>query len=274
MCSEAPDALFLATEAGLNSLEAYQVPIATWDELICAYREIAAGHHEFKTIILDTVDNAYRMCTEHVCQKLKIEHESDLGYGKGYALINNEFLRVLTRLSLLPYGLFLISHAQEKETETRTGKLTRIVPTLPDKARKLVLGMVDIILFCDIDVETGPDGKAVARRGRRPKPDVRYEAGDRTGRLPEVIDLDFGKFLAAYEQAQPKASAGSPAAAAEARASAAAPAAPGTSAAKAASTAQAPAAPAATTKDSAPGSAQPAPRATAAPSGRKEERRP
>lgn len=200
MCSKAEGALFLATEAGLNNLDVYQVPIGTWDELLVACKEIAEGHHTFKTIVIDTVDNAYRMCAEHVCQKFKIEHESDLGYGKGYALINNEFYRVLNKLALLPYGLFLVSHSQEKEIETRTGKLTRVVPTLPDKARKIVLGMVDIILFCDLEPTTGMDGKPSHRRVIRTKPNIHYEAGDRTGRLPEMIDLDFKKFVEAFAQ--------------------------------------------------------------------------
>ncbi len=199
-CSHAEGALFLATEAGLNNLDVYQVPIATWDDLLAAGKEIAEGKHPFKTVIIDTIDNAYRMCAEHVCAKFKIEHESDLGYGKGYALINNEFYRVLNKLALLPCGLFLISHSQEREIETRTGKLTRIVPTLPDKARKIVLGMVDIILFCDLEVTSGADGKPVQRRVIRTKPHVNYEAGDRTGRLPEILDLDFQKFVAAYAQ--------------------------------------------------------------------------
>lgn len=197
-CSGADGALFLATEAGLNNLEVFQTPIGAWDDLLLACKEIAEGQHDFKTIALDTIDNAYRMCAEHICQKFKIEHESDLGYGKGYALINNEFYRVLNKLSLLPYGLFLISHSQERELETRTGKLTRVVPTLPDKARKIVLGMVDVILYCDLEVTTGDDGKAVSRRVVRTKPSMHYEAGDRTGRLPEVIDLDFRKFIEAY----------------------------------------------------------------------------
>jgi hypothetical protein len=203
-CSQAEGALFLATEAGLNNLDVYQVPIGTWDDLLAACKEIADGKHPFKTIIIDTVDNAYRMCSEHVCQKFKIEHESDLGYGKGYALINNEFYRVLNKLALLPYGLFLVSHSQEKELETRTGKLTRIVPTLPEKARKIVLGMVDIILFGDLDTSVGEDGKPTTRRVLRTKPSLHYEAGDRTGRLPEVIDLDFKKFAEAYAAAQIK----------------------------------------------------------------------
>lgn len=202
-CSQADGALFLATEAGLNNLDVFQVPIGTWDDLLSACKEIADGKHGFKTVIIDTVDNAYRMCAEHICQKFKIEHESDLGYGKGYALINNEFYRVLNKLALLPQGLFLISHSQEREIETRTGKLTRVVPTLPDKARKIVLGMVDIILFCDLEPATGADGKPTHRRVIRTKPNTHYEAGDRTGRLPEMIDLDFGKFVEAFNAGQP-----------------------------------------------------------------------
>jgi hypothetical protein len=110
---------------------------------------------------------------------------------------------VLNKLALLPYGLFLISHSQEKEIETRTGKHTRVVPTLPEKARKIVIGMVDVILFCDLELSSGADGKPTQKRVLRTKPNVNYEAGDRTGRLPEVIDLDFAKFVSAFAQGAP-----------------------------------------------------------------------
>jgi hypothetical protein len=206
-CSQADGALFLATEPGLNHLEVYQQPVSTWDELLVAAKAIADGRHAFRTVIIDTVDNAYRMCAEFICQKFKIEHESDLEYGKGYALVNGEFYRVLNKLALLPYGLFLVSHSQEKEIETRTGKFTKIVPTLPEKARKLVLGLVDIILFCDLEPTTDADGKPAYRRVLRTKPSTLYDAGDRTGRLPEVIDLDFAAFVTAFAQGVPRAAA-------------------------------------------------------------------
>jgi len=201
-CSQAKGALFLATEAGLNNLDVFQAPITRWEELLLACREIAEGKHPFRTVVIDTVDNAYRMCADHICTKLKIDHESDLGFGKGYALINNEFHRVLNKLSLLPYGLFLVSHSQEREIETRTGKHTRIVPTLPDRVRQIVLGMADMVLLCDVDTVPGPDGQPTMRRVMRTKPHVNYEAGDRTGRLPETIDLDYDAFVAAFEAAQ------------------------------------------------------------------------
>lgn len=237
-CAQAEGALFLATEAGLNNLDVFQVPIGSWEDFLNACKEVAEGKHNFKTIIVDTIDNAYRMCAEYICQKFKIEHESDLGYGKGYALVNNEFYRVLNKLALLPYGLYLISHSQERELETRTGKLTRIVPTLPEKARKIVIGMVDVILFCDLDIVAGADGKPTQKRVLRTKPNVNYEAGDRTGRLPEAIDLDFSKFIEAFTKsvttnaapAEAKAAAPDNSAAGSSPAPATTPAAPPTTA--------------------------------------------
>jgi AAA domain len=200
LCSNAEGAVFLATEPGLNALDVFQVPVQSWEDLLSACAEIGEGKHAFKTVVIDTIDNAFKFCTDYILKKHNIEHESDLGYGKGYALINNEFQRVLTKLAFLPYGLFLISHAKEIEIETRTGKYTRIVPTLPDKARKIVLGMVDMVLFCDLELTT-EDGVQGVRRVIRTKPSLYYEAGDRTGRLPETIDLDFRKFLEAYRAA-------------------------------------------------------------------------
>jgi hypothetical protein len=200
-CSNSESAVFLATEPGLNALDVFQVPIQSWDDLLTACAEITEGKHPFKTVIIDTVDNAYKFCADYILKKFKIEHESDLGYGKGYALINNEFQRVLTKLAFLPCGLFLVSHAKEIEVETRTGKYTRVVPTLPDKARKIVLGMVDMVLYCDLEVTVGESGEQRMRRVIRTKPSLYYEAGDRTGRLPETLDLDFSKFFEAFHTA-------------------------------------------------------------------------
>ena len=45
----------------------------------------------------------------------------------------------------------------------------------------------------------------------RTKPTETYEAGDRTGRLPAVIELDYAKFAEAFERAKPSASATPPA---------------------------------------------------------------
>lgn len=197
--SQAPDAIFLATEPGLNALEVYQQPIGNWTDFLEACAELAKGEHKFKTVVVDTIDILYRLCADHICQKRGIEHESDGSHGKVYGLIKNEIYRVLTKLAHLPYGLILISHSQDRDLETRTGTITRTVPTLSESFRQIVIGMVDLILYCDVQVEQAEDGTRTHRRVVRTKPSPNYDAGDRFGCLPEVMDLNFHTFAKALQ---------------------------------------------------------------------------
>jgi hypothetical protein len=165
----------------------------------------------FKAI--DTIDNAFKFCTDHVNAKHNVEYEGDLDHGKGWAFVKNEWHRVLTRLASLPLGLVLISHATDKQIETRTGKYSKTQPSLPDRARHVVLGLVDMILYCDTvsrpranssgggtsggGTSGGSKGSEIVRIIRT-KPHPTYEAGDRTGRLPEVMPLDFAAFASHF----------------------------------------------------------------------------
>jgi len=200
-----PDAVFLATEAGHNALSIFKIDLPDWEAFLEACRELAEGKHGFRNVIIDTVDNLWLLCRNHICAKNKIEHEADLAYGKGYALILSEFTRVLTKLSMLPYGLVLISHATVQEIQTRTGAMHKVVPSLPDKPRKMILAMSDLVLYCDQDLVRTDDGKQTIRRVIRTQPNPNFEAGDRTGRLPEVIDLDYRKFVEAFGRPTPAA---------------------------------------------------------------------
>lgn len=201
-CSKAPSSLFLATEPGLNHLEVFQLSVTSWEEMLEALGAVSRGGHDFKTIIIDTVDNAYRYCEEFICRKLGIQHPSDAPYGKGSGSVNAEFTRVLVKLASMPYGLMLVSHARDRETQTRTGPVIRTGPTLPDGARKILTGFVDVILYADVESVPDADGKATYRRVIRTKPTTHYEAGDRTGRLPETMPLDYEVFVAALADGQ------------------------------------------------------------------------
>ena len=193
LASQFDKPLFLATEAGRNALEVYQVPVATWDKFLAACKEIAAGGHDFKTIIVDTVDNLFKACSEHVRKKNNIQHESDLDWGKGWQLVADEFTRAITKLSLLPYGLVMISHAEYVEIKTRTATLTKAVPTLPTAARMATHNIADVILYAESVVTD--DGEV---RIMRTKPSENWEAGDRTGRLPATLPLDYADLYKAF----------------------------------------------------------------------------
>jgi hypothetical protein len=199
--SHFPNALFLECEPGLGHLEVFKIPTYAWDDFLAACNLVAAGNHPFKTIVIDTVDNAFKFCSDQVCKKNNIEYEGDLAHGKAWALVKNEWHRVLTRLASLPYGLVLISHAVDKTIETRSGEYTKTQPSLPDRARGVVLGLVDMILYCDTVARKDAAGKTIVERIIRTKPHPSYEAGDRTGRLPETLPLDYDAFVKAFSSA-------------------------------------------------------------------------
>ena len=201
--SHFPGALFLECEPGLSELEIYKVPTYSWPEFLAACKLVAAGDHPFKTIVIDTADNAFKFCSEHICAKHNVEYEGDLPHGKGWAFVKNEWHRVLTRLASLPCGLVLISHATSKTIETRTGEHIKTQPSLPDRARNVVLGLVDMILYCDTACRKDAEGNLVTERVIRTKPHPTYEAGDRTGRLPEVLPLNFDMFRRAFSGESP-----------------------------------------------------------------------
>jgi AAA domain len=203
-----PDTIFFECEPGLNHLEVFKVPTYKWEDFLEACKLVAKGDHQFKTIVIDTVDNAFKMCSDQVCEKHGIQYEGDMGHGKGWALVKNEWHRVLTRLASLPYGLILISHAQDKTIETRTGEYTKTQPSLPDRARNVVLGLVDIILFAETIPKKDASGNVTIERVLRTKPHPTYEAGDRTGRLPEVLPMNYEAFVQAFNSA-PSANTGS-----------------------------------------------------------------
>lgn len=200
-CSKFPDALFLPTERGLDSLEVYQHPIDKWSDLTVAL-DLLEKPTQFKTVILDTVDNAYKMCVDHFIAENKVKWLGDLAFGKGTALVTGEFDRMLRRLAALPCGIILVSHARKKIVEGDTGEVETATPTLHEKAREVVLGMADMVLYVDQEHVKMDDGKRVLRSVLRTKRSKSYEAGDRTGRLPETLPLDFDTFAAAFQTAK------------------------------------------------------------------------
>lgn len=196
LASQFPDALFLATEAGLNALEVFQVPVDSWDKFLNAMAEIAGGHHTFKTIVVDTVGNLFKFCSDYICKKNGIKHESELEWGKGWQMVRDEFLRVITKLTLLPYGVVFIGHADHVEIKTRTGTITKAVPQLAKAAREILIPIVDFTFYCS--VEQRPDGY---QRIIRTKPSENWDAGDRTGKMPAELPMQYTDLMTAFEEA-------------------------------------------------------------------------
>ena len=183
--------IFLATEAGLKGLDVYQVPVTSWETLLSVGAELAEDTN-FRTIVIDTVDNAYEMCFDYICEKYDMAHPKDIDFGIGYKMIAKEFARVLGKLALLNKGLVLISHSKYITLKTKTAEITRIAPSTSAGVTKFLSGFVDIILYAEVSDE----GERIIRTDATPY----REGGGRLAQyFPDVMPLDFKELDKAFK---------------------------------------------------------------------------
>lgn len=194
LCSYFDQALFIATEPGLNHLEVYRVDCNSWEKFLSTCAEIAKGQHEFKTIILDTVDNLITFCSDYVCRENGISHPSELPHGKGWGMITSEFNRAIVKLANLPYGLVIVSHSKSEEVETKTKKYSRTTIDVSGKNQNVILNLMDLILFMDSEMKDGVEIGVV-----RTKPSIYFDAGDKSKLLPESIEYPLDNPKVAYD---------------------------------------------------------------------------
>lgn len=193
-CSRAEDALFIATEPGLNHLETYNIRVNSWREFLEAMALIAKGNHPFKTIVIDTVDKLCDFCEQELCAQNNVVSLSDFAFGKGYALYKTEMSRVFQKVFALNMGVILTSHTQLTDVDTPQGRITRWTPTFPKRIQDVIIPMVDIIGFAQNVVSLNEKGERVEERVLQTKTSSLWEAGDRTGRLPETIPFKYAIF--------------------------------------------------------------------------------
>ena len=195
-CSQSSNALFLSTEAGTNALEIFEIKVKDWSHFKECLNALVEEEHEYEHLIIDTVDILYRMCADYVCEEQGIKHEAELEFGKGYHLVNLEFQTVITKMCKIGLGVIFVSHAKEYEHKTRTGSITKSIPTLPASCMRFLTGLVDIILYAE-SIKTG-DGE---ERIINTKPSENFMAGDRTGKIPVELPLDYKTFKKEFEKA-------------------------------------------------------------------------
>lgn len=188
--SKIKGALFLYTDPGLRFVRAFKHPIGDWKQFRSYVNELVTRRpSQYSIIVIDTIDLLFNMCSKHVCRKRGIEHMSDEGFGKGYDLVKSEFAEVIQKLAILPYGVAFISHSKEVEIRGRTQKTSKIVPTLSNQARSIIIPMCDIMAYAGYEEEAAD--RTDAERCLIFAPSETLEAKDRTNLLPEKCDLSY-----------------------------------------------------------------------------------
>jgi hypothetical protein len=199
-CSRFENALFMATEPGLNYLRTANVRVNDWlecEELVGLLEDRAGAG--YKTLIVDTVDQLWDFCTEFIRKQRKVECLVDIPYGKGKDLAATAFKDLINRITRLGMGMIFVSHAKMTDVDTVNGKVAKFLPTIPDRARDAILPLVDVIGFCTSEVVYGADGTRQEKRVMRVAPSAVWEAGDRSGRLKDPMPLSYYEFKKQYE---------------------------------------------------------------------------
>ena len=207
-----PDPLMLNTDGNIKFVDAPYISIKdevtvsgrmtnrkfAWETFKEVIAELEKKQNEFKTIIVDLLEDTYEHCRLYMYDQLGITHESDDSF-RAWDKIRTEFLATIKRLMNLDYeNIILISHEDTSRDFTKkTGdKISAIKPNIQDKAANKVAGMVDIV------------ARVVAEDDNRTLSFKNSEVVFGGGRLTvneRAIPLNYDAFLAVYDEANKNA---------------------------------------------------------------------
>lgn len=205
----APDPLNLNTDGNVKYVTMQRIRIRdevtvegrqtktkfAWEVFKETIDELEKYQNDFKTIIVDLVEDTREMCRLYMYDKYGWEHETDGGFGKGWDVIKTEYLSTMRRLLNLDYNVFLLSHEDTSKDVTKASgdKVTRIAPNIQEGIANKLAGMVDFVARVVIDKD---DSRSLSFKTNN----VIF-GGGRLHIDVESIPLDWNELLKVYEEA-------------------------------------------------------------------------
>lgn len=207
----APNPLNLNTDGNIQFVTMPYIPIKdevtvegrvtkrkfAWEVFKDTITELEKGGNEFKTIIVDLLEDTREMCRVYKYNEMKIQHESDSGYGKGWDIIRTEYLSTIRRLFNLDYeNIVVVSHEDvSKDITKKNGQnITRIAPNIQDAIANKIAGMVDIVARVVVE----DDGARILNFKSN---EVVFGGGRLKGITETTIPLDWNELMRIYDEA-------------------------------------------------------------------------
>lgn len=221
LASRFPRPVFIDTEGSTRHLDVSRTEKpSSWTMLLEQVQYIRSNPDVCATLVLDTADWAEQLCIAGICAAKKLGGIEDMGYGKGYVYLAEEFGRLLNLLEeLVSQGLHVVltAHAMMRKFEQpdEMGAYDRWELKLQRKTAALVKEWSDLLLFANyktLSVAADEKGKKFkAQGGRRVMYTTHHPCWDAKNRLglPEELPLDFAA-LAPYLPGAPAAPAPPP----------------------------------------------------------------
>jgi hypothetical protein len=214
--ADAPAPIFLGAEDGTGHLNVARFPAPeSWIDILDAVRTLTNEEHEFKTLVVDSLDWVEPHIWQHVCDAAGVNTIEDVGggFGKGYTAaldLWRSFLSALERLqSAKGMHVILIAHSLIKLFKNPEGDdFERYTVKLNDKAAGLCREWSKAVYFANYETfavkEKSKRVKGVSTGARLlyAQRTAAYDAKDRYG-VPESFPLSWVDFEAAAKAASP-----------------------------------------------------------------------
>lgn len=201
MASRFPKNLLIAFEKGYNAIDGIKaVDVNKWSEFrqVLKQLEKPEAREMYDTITIDTTTIAYEMCEQFVCSQNGVQSIRDIPWGQGWTLTKKEFESCLRKITMLGYGLVLISHIEtRKEKLADDSEIEILAPSMPKRCYEVVNQIVDIIGY--IATEWDDDGNSQRWLYTRQTPTVM--AGSRFPYLASKIKLGYDDLVNAINEA-------------------------------------------------------------------------
>ena len=180
--------------------------ITSWADFkaICRQLKKPEAKEIYETVVIDTIAIAYSLCEKYILAREGVAAIGDIGYGKGWGMLKDEFETTFRELTQLGYAIVFIAHSKSKSTEytdEEGNALSALAPDLPNAAYQIVNRMVDVIGYIGVeyDVKTGNSYRYLYTRGT---PTI--FAGSRYKYLAPKIELGYQQLVDAIADAMEK----------------------------------------------------------------------
>jgi hypothetical protein len=171
------------------------------------------------TLVIDTADWAEKLCVDSICAKKKLGSIEELGGGKGYVYLEEEFGRFLNALSdIVALGAHIVftAHAAMRKFELpdELGAYDRWEMKLQKKTVALLKEWADMVLFANyetfvvnVDGQGARKGKNKASDGQRVMHTSHHPCWDAKNRhgLESKLAFDFNEIRHCLEMGRAEA---------------------------------------------------------------------
>lgn len=206
LASQFPNPIFIDTEGSTRHLNVRRLKRPSSFTMLMQQIDYIKNNSDIcNTLIIDTADWAEMLCKNEFCSNKQISGIEDIGYGKGYVYLAEDFGRMLNLLEEIcerGINVVITAHAVMRKFEQpdELGSYDRWELKLEKKVAPLLKEWADMLLFVNyktyvinVDDKGAQKGKNKAQGGKRVMYATHHPCWDAKNRhdLPDEMPLEY-----------------------------------------------------------------------------------